>query len=158
MNWLIKVYKYDEEQTDHIVVRGASTDEAERTLRATDVFRWSVKELTPREDVWAQLVEKLVEILRESYYGMITAYTTLDHGWDSLDAIEMVIEIEDAFKVQVGDDFLGKLTLGDLTPVQVAQAAVDLMTDDQVTRFLRHVEQGPKLDKADLEINLEVKP
>ena len=156
-NWIARIYKYDEECTGHVVIRDRTEHEAEHevTNDVQDVHDWSLVMLTDREDVWSRAVDAIVEALQKNYHGSINAYTQLDHGWDSLDIIECIIEIEDLLKVQIQDDILEGIAFSDRTPCEVAQDFVDRMTDEQITKFLRHVEQGDKLDKADLEIELE---
>lgn len=92
----------------------------------------------------------LVGIIKGQYAGNISDYDILDQGWDSIDAIEMIIDFEEKFLTEIDDKLLDTIVLDRCTPVDVCQDFVGKLTDQQVSAFLMQLsclEQAAALEK-----------
>lgn len=71
-----------------------------------------------KDDIYARLKELIVELLEIDEAEIKTAASFMDDfGADSLDIIELLTAVEDAFKIEIPDEDAGKL--------QTVQNAID---------------------------------
>lgn len=155
-NWIVRIYDamdtppYD--QSSHIVVRDSTEEEAKAEVRG-DVFEvgdWNMSEITPREELWLKVLEALTDALHESYNGHIEDYTVLDHGWDSLDALELIMLVEGKLYAQISDDILEGLKFDDSTPAKVAHDFIARLSDRQVEVWLGRIRDGVQVNDIEL--------
>lgn len=116
-----------------------------------------------RVDAIATVKPKVLEVLldgiQESYHGKIEADTVLDQGWDSLDLIEILMNVEDALHLEIHDDFIDTVfpdfsEIEKFTPREVVTQALDELPDDKLIALVAHI---AKPGDARLAIDLPAK-
>lgn len=105
-----------------------------------------------------QVLKIVLGAFAETYSGKIKEDTLLDHGWDSLDLIEIIMEVEEGLNADIDDAFIDsvikdideilKLTAGDLVDKYLGA-----LTDEQVYALEHHISGS----KDRLQIDLQAK-
>lgn len=105
-----------------------------------------------------QILKLVLAAFANTYHGDIEEDTLLDHGWDSLDLIEIIMEVEEGLNADIYDAFIDSVIkdvneIDKLTAGGLVDKYLCALTDEQVYALESHISRP--MDRLQIDLQAE---